>query len=345
MKVIDLLSDILSANQFTTENLPELDNKLFFEGERRRPYLVRFIVLLFLSTIIASGGILVDSTATVIGAMIIAPLMTPIIATTAALVMGRLERALNSTLIFIGGIILVVFVSWFMSTLSISIISFETNSQIAGRISPALPDLVIALAAGAAGAFAMSRADVADSLPGVAIAIALVPPLCVVGISLSENQWDAAFGSSLLFLTNLLSILLAGGAVFALLNLGPASIKGRELTRDAQRKAYIYIALGVLLVAIPLAINGYRVGRETYLEWQIIPIAEEWLRSSDSDLKLDDVNVFGNDVEVVVNGFSNPPSTEPLGKELVMLVPDLDESTLTIVVSRELPISTSVDDG
>ena len=238
MKVFDVLSAILSANRFTPENLPDLESKLFFEGERQRPYLVRYTVLLFLSTIIATGGILVDSTATVIGAMIVAPLMTPIIATTAALVMGRLVRALSSTLIVIGGIVLVVFVSWLISTVSVSIISFETNSQIAGRISPALPDRVIALAAGAAGAFAMSRADVADSLPGVAIAIALVPPLCIVGISLSESQWEAAFGSSLLFLTNLLSILLAGGAVFALLNLGPASIKGRELTRGAQRKAY-----------------------------------------------------------------------------------------------------------
>jgi uncharacterized hydrophobic protein (TIGR00271 family) len=338
MKAIDVLSAILSANRFTTENLPDLESKLFFEGERRRPYLVRFIVLLFLSTIIATGGILVDSTATVIGAMIVAPLMTPIIATTAALVMGRLERALYSALIVIGGIALVVFVAWLMSALSVSIISFETNSQIAGRISPAIPDLVIALAAGAAGAFAMSRDDVADSLPGVAIAIALVPPLCVVGISLSEGQWEAIFGSSLLFLTNLLSILLAGGAVFALLNLAPASIKGRELTREAQRKVYIYIALGVLLVTIPLAVNGYQIGRETYLEWQIIPIADEWLMASESDLKLDNVNVLGNDVEVVVNGFSEPPPLEPLGKELVMLIPDLDDSNLTIVISRELSI-------
>jgi hypothetical protein len=74
-----------ARNPFTSENLPDLEKKFFFEGERRRPYLVRFSVLLVLSTIIASGGILADSTTTVIGAMIIAPLMTPILATTAAL--------------------------------------------------------------------------------------------------------------------------------------------------------------------------------------------------------------------------------------------------------------------
>ena len=74
------------------------------------------------------------------------------------------------------------------------------------------------------------------------------------------------------------------------------------------------------------------------MEWQIVPITEEWLSASESDLELDDVNVFGNNVEVVVNGFSEPPLTEPLGEELVMLIPNLDESTLKILISREMPI-------
>ncbi len=86
MKISDILSSILSANRFTTENLPELESKLFFEGKRQRPYLVRFSVLLILSVIIASGGIISDSTATVIGAMIIAPLMTPYHAKTSIVV-------------------------------------------------------------------------------------------------------------------------------------------------------------------------------------------------------------------------------------------------------------------
>ncbi len=93
MKAIDALSEILRHNRFTPENLPDLEKKLYFEGERRRPYLVRFTVLLFLSSIIATGGIVADSTATVIGAMIVAPLMTPILATTGALVMEQLNKA------------------------------------------------------------------------------------------------------------------------------------------------------------------------------------------------------------------------------------------------------------
>jgi uncharacterized hydrophobic protein (TIGR00271 family) len=311
---------------------------LYFEGERRRPYLVRYTVLLFLSTIIASGGILADSTATVIGAMIVAPLMTPILATTAGLVMGRLKRSVQSGLTVIAGIIMVLLLSWLIGTFSVVVISFETNSQITARIAPNITDLIVALAAGAAGAFAFSRDDIADSLPGVAIAIALVPPLCVVGISLSQGQWEAAFGSSLLFLTNLLSILLAGGAVFALLRLGPASIKEQDLTRDGQRKAYTYIAIGVLLVALPLALTTYRVSRDALLQLQIINTAELWLSESESDLELDQVRVFDKDVEIILHGFSEPTMLDELGQELETLFPKMEDANLDIRISREIPV-------
>ena len=109
--MIDNIKAILLDNSFTTESLPILESKLFFEGARRRAYLVRFVVLLFLSTIIATYGVLSDSTATVIGAMIIAPLMTPILATTAALVMGQPQRARDSATIVLGGVVLVIVVA------------------------------------------------------------------------------------------------------------------------------------------------------------------------------------------------------------------------------------------
>lgn len=88
---MNVFSDILHDNRFTEEDLPDFENKLFFKGSRLRPYLVRFTVLLFLSTVIATFGVINDSAATVIGAMIIAPLMTPIMATAAALVMGKVN--------------------------------------------------------------------------------------------------------------------------------------------------------------------------------------------------------------------------------------------------------------
>src|SRR5262245_10570380 len=212
-----LLDRLLRENRFTPELVPPFERKLFFEGARRRPYLERFGVLLCLSVVIATMGFLGDSTATVIGAMIVAPLMTPIMATAAALVIGRLDRAAASALLVLAGVAAVVGLSWVAGLLYTGVIDFETNSQLAARIAPRTIDLVAALASGAAGAFCMSREDVADSLPGVAIAISLVPPLCVVGLALAVGEWGAASGALLLFVTNALAILLAGGGVLAAL--------------------------------------------------------------------------------------------------------------------------------
>jgi hypothetical protein len=179
---------------------------------------------------------------------------------------------------------------------------------------------------------------VADSLPGVAIAIALVPPLCVVGISLSQSQWDAVLGSSLLFLTNLFSILLAGGAVLGLLRLAPASIEGQDLTRERRRRVYTYIAFGILLVTVPLSLTSYRVSQDSLTQLQIIDITDRWLIESDSDLVLDQVHVFDKDVDIIVRGFSDPPSTTELGQEIEILFPKIEDAKLDIRISREIPI-------
>ena len=257
-----VFNDILRDNRFTAEDLPAFKDKLFFRGPRLRPFLVRFTVLLFLSTVIAAFGVINDSTATVIGAMIIAPLMTPIMATAAALVMGNIDRSLRTLLLVVLGVALVIVVSWLIGVLenALSFVSFTQNSQITGRISPRLTDLCIALASGAAGAFAMSRDDIADSLPGVAISISLVPPLCVVGIALSAGQWSAAGGAMLLFMTNFFSIILAGGGVLALLGLGAAATQ--NLQGHARRNAFIIVALGLVLVTLSLGSTSIRVTRE-----------------------------------------------------------------------------------
>jgi uncharacterized hydrophobic protein (TIGR00271 family) len=237
--MVDMFSSIFRDNRFRPEDVPRFEAKLFYEGDRRRPYLERFFVLLILATIIATAGIIGDSTATVIGAMIVAPLMTPIMATAAGLIMGNMSRALNRLSLVLLGVLTVIFLSWLFGVLSPSYLSFSANSQILGRVSPRLIDLIAALASGAAGAFALSREDVADSLPGVAIAISLVPPLCVMGLSLSAGEIDAATGAMLLFMTNFLAIILAGGAVLGILGLNAAA--RIEVRGTARRKAFALV--------------------------------------------------------------------------------------------------------
>lgn len=310
---MSLLTNIINDNKFTPEDIPDFEQKLFFEGAQRRVNLERFTILLFLATVIATYGVLGDSVATIIGAMIIAPLMRPIMATAAGLVMGNMRRAAVSFLTVVLGVIGVIFTSWFLSTfLNTTVISFTHNASIISRISPSLTDLMIALASGAAGAFAMSRADVSDTLPGVAISISLVPPLCVVGIGLSKMEWDVAQGAMLLFLTNFLSILLAGGGIFATLGLARATT--RKLIGPNRRRAYTVIMIGLILVAIPLSITSYRVARESIIELQTQEYVLKWL--ADTDYEISKVDADRNVIEVVINGMGDLPPLGNLGEEL-----------------------------
>lgn len=199
---------------FDPDYLPTFEDKLFIEGAQARRCLLNFFALLLMATLIATYGVLSDSTATVIGAMIVAPLMGPIMATTAAVVMGSLSRALRSAGLVGAGVASVVAFAYLLSALVPEVsISFTSNGEISSRIQPNLYALLTALGSGAAGAFITSRAEIADSIGGVAIAISLVPPLCVVGIALQQGLVGPALGALLLFLTNCLAILLAGGLV------------------------------------------------------------------------------------------------------------------------------------
>ena len=327
-----ILRNIVEDNKFSLADIPAFEAKLFYEGAKRRIDLERFAVLLFLSTFISTYGVIGDSTATVIGAMIIAPLMRPIMAATAGLVMGNIKRASFSFLIVAFGVVGVIGLSFLLTEVTITrVISFEINSQLSGRISPRLIDLYIALAAGAAGAFALSRDDIADSLPGVAMAIALVPPLCVVGIGLAQGEIDAAWGAFLLFLTNFLAIMLAGGGVLALLGLSTASLK--SLSRGARRGSFILITIAVLLVAIPLGSTSIRFFEENHVKQATIQLTQDWMRGT--DYRIDQVRVVGDQINLVIHGSGDRPELSELGDWLTASLDEPVDINLVIVPSAQ----------
>jgi len=302
------LSGLVRENRFTAATVPWFESKLFYEGDRRRTYLEQFGMLLVLSTIIATAGVIGDSTATVIGAMIVAPLMTPIMAVAAALVTGQVDRAIRSLGLVVAGVVTVVALSWLMGVIYPGFLSFDTNSQITGRTSPRLIDLVAALASGAAGAFCMSREDVSDSLPGVAIAISLVPPLCVVGLSIANGQYDDAAGAMLLFLANALAILLAGGGLLVVLGLSAA--RTGQLAGHARRNAFVAISVAIIVVAVPLATTGTQMALASREEQVATNAARSW--AGDSGLILRAVSVDGDQVHVTVTGPAVKPSVDTL---------------------------------
>ena len=142
---------------------------------------LEFFVLLIISTVIATVGLIENSAATVIGAMIIAPLMDPIVSLAFGLSTHNIKLIRQSLILITLGASIVVFTSGLIyQLLDINFI----DSQILSRTSPNLIDLSVAIAAGIVGAFAQSRSRLASSMAGVAIAVALVPPLCVTGIGI-----------------------------------------------------------------------------------------------------------------------------------------------------------------
>lgn len=239
---------VLPAEQRRT--LEELSEDLDLRSGNRRAKQTAFWTMLFLSGVIASAGVLADSTATVIGAMIIAPLSTPIM----GIALGIVKRErLRAGRFVLTGAVLVVLVGYLFTFVMPGDVDLATNGQITGRTSPGLLDLVAAVATGLAGAVGLSRRDVAAVLPGVAIAISLVPPLAVVGVCLGEGELVSAAGAALLFVSNLVALVLAGTILFAALGYSDAG----GLARPAGAGATAYLKLAALLglVGLPLAFN------------------------------------------------------------------------------------------
>ncbi len=300
---------------FDPAYLSTFEDKIFVEGPRTARRLLNFFALLLLATVIATYGVLSNSSPTVIGAMVVAPLMEPMMATTDAVVMGSLPRALRAVALAAAGTVSVVLFSYLLAWVVPDVtISFTSNGEITSRINPGLYALLTALGAGAAGAFILSRAEISDALSGVAIAISLVPPLCVVGIALQQQQSDAAAGAALLFLTNALAILFAGGVVFWALGLG-TSVVVRE-QRQFRRRSFLLFVVGVLLVTVPLTLTAYQTVISATRNANATAEVQKWLAGTSYHVVT--VNAKGGVVMVTVEGSGQVKPTEQLAERLAV---------------------------
>jgi uncharacterized hydrophobic protein (TIGR00271 family) len=229
---------------------------------------VDFYALMSLAAAIAILGLLLDSGAVIIGAMLVAPLMSPILAMALGIVQGNARMLRRAGISTFKGAILAIAVATVITGL---VPALRPTSEIMARVEPNLLDLLVALAAGAAAAYATSRSSVAAALPGVAISVALVPPLCVVGYGVGSSDFEIAGGSLLLFLTNLAGIVLVGALVFLLLGFRPTRAE-----RGAEAKRGLLIAtLGVILLVLPLGFRTIRALEKERVEDQFASMLAE----------------------------------------------------------------------
>ena len=254
-----------------------------------------------------------DSTAVVIGAMLVAPLMTPIMGVSVAIVNGWPRRVSLSFATVAGGVAVSIAVAWILAAWVPQLVPIDANAQIQSRISPTLIDLLIAVAAGAAGAYATIDKRVSSSITGVAIAVALVPPLGVAGIMLKAGEFGDAGGALLLFLTNLVAIILTASVVFVVGGLVP--IDQFKSNRTKTRTTVATVALAALVITVPLFFTSEGIIASASRQSSAQQVTEGWLAESEG-ISLDRVVVNVDEVTITMSGEGDLPSVAELEASL-----------------------------
>ncbi|MCM8532313.1 MAG: DUF389 domain-containing protein [Lentisphaeraceae bacterium] len=214
-----------------------------------------YFLFLIISVVVASVGLINNSAAVIIGAMLISPLMTPIFGVALATVTGRSQLLRTSLFSVFFGVFLAILAAFLIGCLPL--IPLAATTEIQGRVSPNLLDLFIAAFAGIAGCIALLDDSVGASLPGVAIATSLAPPLGASGLSLAMAHYADAWGAFLLFFTNFLVISLVSGLLFYFSGFAPRGDRKEQWLK--LKKPFWVTVAGIVLVCIPLGKTLYEL--------------------------------------------------------------------------------------
>lgn len=301
---------LVPADQRRT--LDELTDKLDLSVGSVTSKRSAFWIMLVLSAVIAISGVIGDSTATVIGAMIVAPLSVPILGVALGVVTGRGALVARSLLLVGCSVLVVVALGFLFAQLLPNPVHVLSNAQVLGRTSPKLMDLTAALATGLVAAVAITRRDVGDVLPGVAIAISLVPPLGVVGVCLGSQAPALALGAFVLFACNVVAMILTATIVLVVTGYAVDA----EAPSGRRGKAYLVLGAALVLVAVPMVINSL----STLWAGQIADATRDWLGDAPG-AQVVGVTLHSDTATVSILGPEQLPPVEELQRAVDDLVP------------------------
>jgi uncharacterized hydrophobic protein (TIGR00271 family) len=257
---------------------------------------VDYVVMMMLSSSLASLGLIEGATAVVIGAMLVAPLMGPLIGAGLALVQGNIRFFRKSIGVTFIGIGIALAVSACIGLINPG---FEPSLEIEARGTPDLFDLAIAFVSGMAAAYASGRPNVAGTLAGVAIAAALVPPLAVVGIAFTNGMPWLAGNAAVLLVTNLVAIILGAAIIFRFFIV--QGTPRQNATTSWTRKVTLLLILVAILLVAPLLvqmIEKRRTGQARPLTYPLAPAVREAVKEYIADWPAVDIVLMGrNSVE------------------------------------------------
>lgn len=335
-KVLDARSPVTDARR------QRVIHSMYHEGPRFRPWVWRFATLMALSVSLASLGLVADSSAVIIGAMVVAPLMGPVLGVSAAIVRGWPTRAFQQALVVLvaaGGAIALA------AAIGLALGSFETPPQeLLARTEPNIRDLGVAMLAGTVGAYTIVRREAAEAMAGAAIAVALVPPLATVGISLQFGRMDMAVGALLLLLANVTGVMFAGAVTFIFVGFVP----GMTLAQGAGQilRGVRWVALAAVLMVFPLQWSGPGLLSPPPEGTDVAVIVDKWTETAKSPADVIEVDVTVEDgvanVDVVVASSGELPSvlaladslSEELGREVVVELQQVVSSTQRATVGE-----------
>jgi uncharacterized hydrophobic protein (TIGR00271 family) len=301
---------------------------------------IDFHVMMILSSGLASLGLLEDSTAVVIGAMLVAPLMGPLIGAGLALAQANPILFRKSIRVALQGLLI-----GFVVSLAVGMLNpgFEPSLEIEARGNPDILDLGIAVLSGFVAAYAFGRPGVANTLAGVAIAAALVPPLCVVGIGLTNDQPLVAANAAILLLTNLVAIILSATVAFAMLGIRGERTKNR--VPDWAGRSFLVLIMAALILLMPLLLNvekKKRLGQSRPLTYPVAAHLQEAMEAyveSVPDLHLITIARVGVEPDSDVGILLATSGTLPAGVKdnLVRLVREVrgEKPTVRVVALQE----------
>jgi len=242
------------------------------------PANVDFVMMMTLASVLASLGLMQGSTAVVIGAMLVAPLMGPLLGAGLAVVQGNLKLFRDASIAILIGVGIGLVVSLVVGLLNPG---YEPSLEMEARGKPDLLDLGIAFASGMVAAYAQGRPNLASTLAGVAIAAALVPPLAVVGLAVTGGYPLIAGNAGILLMTNLVAITLGAGLVFRLLGVRTPKAEGEDEGPAWARRAVILLVMGAMLLTAPLFLNVLKErqkGRDRPLSYPVSPAVRSAMR-------------------------------------------------------------------
>lgn len=258
-----------------------------------------FFLLVVLSCSIATLGLITDSPAVIIGAMLVAPLMSPIIGIGLSSITGDSFLARNSAVALFRGAILAILLSSLMTLINAKlpfVVLQDLPGEVLARTHPSPIDLVIALAGGLAAAYALTRPNISAALPGVAIATALMPPLCTVGIGIALLNWDVAGGALLLFITNAITIAFAAALVFFLRGFSPDT----HLVDQQLPRTLVISALITLTLLVPLTYYSVQFFQQANENRLINEVVNREVSRVDAELVEMDLSRAGSNLDMII---------------------------------------------